>query len=286
MSSRREYPPSSAWPSGQTRAQRALHVVLALLLLTVPASAGTLEVLGNSATVGAFGLRATLGAICSTDDIIVPPGTVSSDQLACDSITAANVEVVAPGSTFTAGERVVLMNGFSVAANAPFVVEIDSSVDSPYAFLTNGSPTSETVYNARFDLDLDAMTLELGESIAVFEGLLSNGTSIFRLLVRRNAAPAENRLILQARDDVVGDLVEHPTALPLPSGSNRIQIFWQMGAGTGEFTASINGSAFDGLTGLENASNRIDSVRLGLVLGPMVVTSSGFLETDDFFSWR
>ncbi|MFQ5526152.1 MAG: hypothetical protein ACE5GX_07805 [Thermoanaerobaculia bacterium] len=97
----------------QPHRKRATLGWLAILVLWVAspghlARAGTLEVLGDAASLGSFGLRVTIGATCAIPDVVVLGPTVNTDQLACNTITAGNVQVVGPGSTFTARNSIAL----------------------------------------------------------------------------------------------------------------------------------------------------------------------------------
>ena len=247
------------------------------------ASAGALDVLASAAFSGNFGLRVTVGATCTGNDLVVATGTVSTDQLACDTITAGNVEVVAPGSTFIAGDVITLQNGFSVASGASFTALIDPFVKLPFAYVRDDTPAAETTYNAKFYLRLDSLTLSASDEIGHFNGYSANGNPQFRIVLRTSLS--ENRVAIFAWDDDAGALVEHSVDFLLPLGFRSVDLSWRAGSGDGEFLVSIDGAAPDGLTGLNNGSSRIDFVRWGAVDGTLA-SSTGSMELDEFSSWR
>ena len=246
--------------------------------------AGTLEAFSGAASVGSFGLRVTLGKTCTLNDVEVLGPVVNSDRLACNTITAGNVQVVSPGATFTAGDSIVFEDQFSVASGVPFTAVIDPFVDTPLAFVQNNSPSAETTYNALFDLRLDSLTLATGDDIGHFNGYSANGDLRFRAVLRRNAVLPENRLALFAWDETAGTLREHTVDFLLPGGFNGIQISWRAGADDGQFLVSINGAPLSGLTDLDNSLSTIDFVRWGAVDGTLAA-SSGSMDLDQFSSW-
>ena len=267
--------PASRWPL-------ALLVFL-LWSAAHDGAAGILEIVGNAATVGDAGLQVTAGVTCVQDDVVVPGPSVNSDQLACNTVTAGNVQVISPGASFTAGTSIRLLPGFSVASGAPFNAGVDPFVATAFAFVQDDNPNAETTYNARFDLRLDSLNIAVNEDIGHLNGYSADAILQFQVVLRRVAG--QNRLALLARDDVAGAMVEHFTDFQLDAGTNAVQIKWVAGAGNGQFLVSINGLSMQGLTTLNNASSSIDFVRWGLVDGNLSLTA-GFIELDDFFSWR
>ena len=258
-------------------------VLLVPTLMARDVSAGALDVLKGAAFTGNFGLRVTVGATCTVTDVVVPVGMVSTDQLACNTITAGNVQVAAPGSTFIAGDMIILQDGFSVASGASFAALIDPFVKSPFAYVRDDTPAAETTYNAKFYLRLDSLTLASSDEIGHFNGYAANGDPQFRIVLRRSLS--ENRVAIFAWDDDAGALVEHTVDFLLPLGFHSVEISWRAGTGDGEFLVSIDGAALDGLAGLNNGGSRIDFVKWGAVDGPLA-SSTGWMELDELSSWR
>lgn len=257
-------------------------LVCPVLLWAGIASAGQLTVVNGAGTIGDHGLRITAGPTCNVNDVVVSGPTVSGDQLACDTISTSGSVTVSGTATFTAGDRVSLGAGFRVPAGATFRADADPFVDSPYAFITDHNPASETTYNARFDLNTDALNLAVGEDIDHFTGLSADDTVQFRVILRDSGSGRS--LVLAARSG--GVLVEHPVPLNLESGFNNVFLEWTSSAGDGRFQATLNGGTAQGLNSLSNSSGRIDTVRWGLVDGPAVVTTGGSIDIDDFISFR
>jgi len=252
-----------------------------LLMCCQASLAGQLEVTSDAATIGNQGLRVTAGIICTTDNIALTGPTVTTDQLACDEIsTSGNVQVTNDVS-FTAGDGIVLGPGFGVDLGVRFAASVNPFVDSPYAFVEDTSPTAETSYNARFDLNVDGLNLSSGEDIHHFVALSDDDTVQFRLIMRH---VGDIQLVLVARSG--GSLIEHSTAIPLQAGFNDMFLQWTSGTGNGSFQVTVNNDAVEGPVNLNNASSRIDKIRWGLVDGPAVITTTGSIDQDDFMSFR
>jgi hypothetical protein len=250
--------------------------------------AGFLDVNGDAAKAGNFGLEVTVGGTCvsPTDLDINSPPTISGVFEACNSITANGVDVVNPGATFQAGSFIAIGGDFAVDSDAPFTAAIDSALVDGFAYVEDESPRSETAYNARFDLRLDSLSLGDTDQIDHFNGYSSNGEEQFRVILKRNATLGENRLVLAARKDD-GSFEETPSdeEVLLPDGWNSVHIAWRAGNGNGFLLVSVNSGVFVGLADLDNDTKRIDLVRWGAIAGS-VGSTTGTLELDNFTSWR
>jgi len=155
-----------------------------------------------------------------------------------------------------------------------------------FAFVEDGSPAAETSYRARFDLSLDDTGLADFDTFDVLAGYSANGDAQFRVVIKRNVALAEDRLVLAARENGGGSVdTSGGGELMLPAGFNRIEIYWHAEATGGQLLVSLNGAPFLGLTGLDNDLGVLDLVRLGVVAGS-VGSSSGDIDIDDFYSWK
>lgn len=245
--------------------------------------AGALEVLPAAAFDGDSGLRVTVGTTCPVAHIDVPAGVVSTDLLACNTISAGNVEVVSPGVTFVAGEQIALEDGFSVASGASFTADVDPFVNGPYAFVAEDSPAAETIYKARFYVRLDDLALAETDEMGLFIGYGADGAPEFRLVLRRRLS--QNRLALFAWDEGAGGLVEHGVDFLVTGGFRSVEVHWKAGFGDGELMVAIDGGALDGLSGLDNGDSTIEFVKWGAVDGALS-GSSGSMDLDAFESWR
>ena len=261
--------------------------VLAATLLTPSASASDLVVNSAAKLVGALGLEVTTGIGCAQADIVVPAGPVNSDQTSCATIRTASpgpVEVDLPGVDFLTGELIKLDDEFIVRGDL-FTAKQNPFIGVPFAFVTDGTPDDEKDYIAWFRIDLDPLALALNEDLGIFVGYDASGEEQFRVILRRFLMAPELRLVIEGRDNTVGDLVEHPEQFPLSSGSNQVALWWLAREDRGQALLSVNQTPLQGLVDLDNASSRIDEVRLGLVDGnPNATTGSFYL--DDFSSFR
>jgi hypothetical protein len=263
-------------------------------LSTTSISPASLSVKGTAALEGEFGLEVTPGCgFPFAVEITEPPiPAVPEEVRACTTITAANVEIVPPGSIFRAGEWIAFGDSFGIAPDAPFSAILDDSL-IPFAYVQDDSPASEERYRGVFYLRLDQLELAEGDRLEHFVGHSADGKAQFRVVLRRNPVLPENRLILEARldDGSYASTSEAAQEIWLPGGWNRIELRWTAGGGNGEFVASVQGppfdapANFDGLTNLENGGGRIDIVRWGVV-GGLLDSTIGSLQVDQFVSWR
>ncbi len=251
--------------------------------LAAPLSAGALDVNATAAAEGANGLEVTPGSSCvASTHVTVDEASIVGDRTACSTITVKQ-GAVGSSSTFAAGD-VIVFEDFSVSAGGVFTAGTDASL-SPFAWVGTDSPSSETSYIARFMINLDPATIVGSDRFSVLEGFDSAGASWFKVLLRRNAAPAENRLLLEAREDN-GTLVatSFGAEIMVPAGWHEVEVRFGAGVGTGTLLVALDAVPFGGLTGLANATGRIDLVRFGAVGGePAGTTGSYYLDSYESF---
>ncbi len=251
-------------------------------------TSGSLQVLPGSARTGTRGLQANAGTSCIAEQFKTlgpPPPTLAGTHEACHELTAGGVEVVSPGATLRAGERVVLNEGFSVSAD--FTVETDPAL-TPFAWLKDDSPQAEITYTVEYDLRLDGLTLGPGDRLAHAVARSSAGEEVFRIVLQSDGAGGA-RAMLEARLDD-GSFAITPTGqeIAISAGWHRLRITWRAGAGTGAMSLTLDGTPTGALTALDNAANTVDAIEWGNVATPTAVldNASGFLELDGFGSWR
>ena len=258
---------------------------LAVVLATA-AVAGELKVDETAAGGGEFGLEAVTGVGCAFNDLVLGPGTVIGPQNSCEKIlTSGATQVVNPGATLRTGVEIKFYDQFTAEADAVLEAHINPAIASAFPHLVDESPDGDKNYWAIYRLNLDPLTLALGEDIVHFGGYRSGGVPEFRVVLRRNAAPAENRLVLQARDNTVGGLVELAEGVTVPAGYSFVNVWWRTGDGNGQFMVSVNGEPAVGFVGLDNLVGRIDQVKVGFVEGTSVSTAGSYY-LDDFASFR
>ena len=161
---------------------------------------GSLQVLKSAARVGVRGLRAQAGTGCVSGDFVSiepPPLTISGTREACRSLSAAGVEVVAPGGTLRAGEQIELGEGFR--ASADLVLEINPAL-TPYAWVRDSSPAGEATYLAEFDVRLDALALGGSDRLEMLVARRNGGGEPFRLVIQSDGATSHEAFI-EARLD-------------------------------------------------------------------------------------
>lgn len=250
-------------------------------------AAGFLEVNGGAADNGSFGLEVTVGASCASpdDQVVTGPSPITGVFEGCNTLFASEGEVVSPGATFQAGTSIALGENFATGPAADLAVILDSALIDGFSFVQDDTPAGETVYRARFGLNLDDTNLADSDAFDLLVGSSANGDDHLRVVIKRNAVLMEDRLMLVAREDSGGLVDTSGFELMLPAGWNQIEIYWRADVAGGQFTVSLNNAAFVGLAGLDNDLARVDRVRLGVVDGSLG-SSSGNLDIDDFYSWN
>lgn len=264
---------------------RPLRALAAVLLAAAPLAAADLEVRGESAAVGSFGLDVTVGSTCSSPDNVTvdSPPVIDGDFEACLALEALGVQVGTDVS-FVAGESIALRDGFGVPGGASFAAVEDGLMPGQFAAVASESPIAEETFNARFHLRLDGLALTEGEEIDHLRALDGAGSDVFRLILRRQAG--QNLLVLGARLDGGGEVLTPPgQEIVLPAGWNLVQLDWRAGAGDGRLLVSLNQAAYVGLADLSNDLAQVERFSWGAVDGSFS-GSPGTLEVDGFDSWR
>ncbi len=262
--------------STTTRHRFEIAIVAAGLavLLAVPATAGTLAVTTAAKNNGTYGLEVTVSTCAGAQDLNLS-GTITSDETACDTISTGDPTTISGDVTLTAGTSIALGNGFSVLSGSTLVAEIDATL-TPFAWVQDDSPANETTYSAEFYVNPDGLTFGGGEVVKHFVAY-SGGTEVLRVLMN-----SSNQLVLEVRRD--NGTYATSGVVPLGSGWNEVDVTWEAAASATATLAVNNGSPVT-LTGIDNDTTRIASVRWGAVDGT-VSSTSGTMYLDDFTSWR
>jgi hypothetical protein len=256
----------------------SLPVVLAI---APSASAGSLAVTEAAKYNGVYGLEVTVGSSCVADeDAVLPAQTVSGLATfeGCNSITAGAGGFTVTGTggaTFTAGNWIALESGFSVLSGGVFTAEIDAAL-TPFAWVQDDSPVSETSYNAQFWVNLDLFSLGGGDELDHFVAYGGGSAPELVLVITTGKA-----LVLEVRTDA--GTYTSTSSVATSAGWNKVDISWTAASG-----ATVSLTVNDGAPAqvvANTSTRRINSVRWGAV-GGVVTTSSGTILQDDFTSWR
>jgi subtilisin family serine protease len=145
-------------------------------------------------------------------------------------------------------------------------------------FLIDSSPAAEPSYHARFYFDPNA-TVTGSASWTLFLARSAAGSQVFSLqLSAANGAAPRLRLSMRSNGAIVTTSWVNVTDAP-----HAIEIAWS--ATTRAASLSVDGVEVVGRSGLRNATQRIEEVRLGPTSG-LVRASAGVLYFDDFVSTR
>jgi hypothetical protein len=265
---------------------RASLAALALLLVAASAAASTLTVQSGNKNSGTYAARVGVASSCEADNHAVVTGPIAGGVFTACSTLTADADLASGATSFTAGDLVILRNGFSVATGASLTVEIDRDL-YPDAWVQDDTPDGETVYSARFYIDPSSLDLDDGDEFLHFLAFDSGGQP--RLRVGLKQVGTERRLFLEAIDDVGG--VATTLDQLLLAGWNWVEVGWEASSGADDGRAFICLNAETPPTGcvelsnLDNDTGAIDFVRWGAIDVPSA-SSLGNLDLDDFESRR
>jgi len=162
------------------------------------------------------------------------------------------------------------------------------------AFVQTSHPTSESLYRARFYVNLLSLSMSNGDEFELFSAYdgadpvppATSGNALLRAVVRHTAS--ENWLSVFVRLDN-GTEAEIPSTIELANGWRVVELNWvkstAAGANNGRLDLWVDGVARTGLSGLDNDVAAINYGRWGAVAGVDSGTS-GTVKLDDFASQR
>ena len=266
--------------------EKTILVIIGVLMIVAGSWASDLDVTAGAARDGDFGLAVSVGTTCTSDaDYMVPDGAIAgpATEEGCLTLTAANVDITAGSVTFTAGDRITLQNGFSVASGADFTAALDQGMTGR-AYVQDNTPSAEQLYRARFYIDLSTLSPGSGVSFDHFSAYSSTGTPEFELQLEDSSDNVA--LVVNARD---GGTVSSITAdSSLPSSYFAVEFEWKAsdtGLSNGHLDVWVDGSQVAGLSNLDNENGRIDYVRWGVV-DAVDSSTTGTMNLDEFVSLR
>jgi hypothetical protein len=267
---------------------RAYVIAAAVLALGASSlSASTLAVQGTNKNTGNFAARVGVGTLCGeSTHLLLSNPFLPGEHAACSTLTS-DADLATGATTFTAGDLVILRNGFSVATGATLTVEIDRAL-YPDAWVQDDTPDGEKVYSARFYVDPTQVDLELTQSFYHFLAFDGGGDPELRVGMKQDGS--ERRLFLDVFLDSGGVATTAGTnELELPDGWRWVEVGWTASTGANNGTAYLcvdQGDlepACEPLASLDNDTGAIDFVRWGAVDVPSG-SDVGNLDLDDFES--
>ena len=268
----------------------SLVLVLAVASFASPTAAGLIALSDQAALAGNWGLA--VFAQCEGtqyyDIVVVDPLSGPDVEVrACNSLTLSSS--VSGDAQLEAGTSIRLHNGFSVGNGASASFHIVPVLASPFAWVEDVTPVSENEYITSFWLRLDDYSFSEPGYLIPFASYTSTGLNPFFLVILRNDALEQNRLVAVACLDggSCPDSLGFETALN--AGWNSIRTHWKAGPGNGFLRISVNGSPFvpptPALGALDNDTLLVETVRLGLVAGAPGPATGAF-RLDEFASWE
>ena len=245
------------------------------------ACVGSVVASAGAARTGGYGLEVDVAPPCGpAHDVLLRDMTVSGPLhvASCSAVSAGDGLVVAAGGrlALTARSEVALLDGFRVEPGGLATVAIDPAL--PYtAYVQDDSPNAATTYNAEFSVNLDNLGLGSGDELDLFVAYDGDGIPQLRLTVSAGVG-----IVMEVSDDA-GGYSSTPGSAVVP-GWNTVQLNWEAST-SATVSLTVNHGTPAVVSGLDNDTARIESVRLGAV-GGTVTATSGTISLDNFISWR
>ena len=178
-----------------------------------------------------------------------------------DGFEAGNLSAWSPnvtdGGNLSVGTAAKLVGSFGLQALIN---------DNNPIYATDERPTAEPRYRARFYFDPNLITMTNGNAHYIFSGLNAAGTAVLQVELRKSSK-------YQIRAALVNDSTSFTSSnwFTISDAPHPIEVYWRAstaaGANNGGLTLWIDGVQQANLTGIDNDTRRIDSVRLGAVAG-------------------
>jgi hypothetical protein len=139
--------------------------------------------------------------------------------------------------------------------------------DNDSIYVTDNTPNAEPRYRARFYFDPNSIPMTSGNAHYILYGYSGASTVVLRIEFRRSSGLYQLRAALL--ND--GTTWTNSSWFTIGDAPHYVEIDWRAstaaGANNGYLTFWIDGAQQANLTGVNNDTRRIDSVRLGAVAG-------------------
>jgi hypothetical protein len=186
----------------------------------------------------------------AVSDLIFADGFESGSFSAWSSSTTGGGDLSVTPAALLAGT-----NGMQLLIN-----------DTTSIYVTDNTPNLEPRYRTRFYFDPNSITMANNEMFTLFYGF-SGSTSMLRVDFRFSGGVYQ--LMARALDD--GAIWSATPWFTISDAPHSIEFDWQastaFGANNGTLAFWIDGAQLSTLTGIDNDTRRIDSIRLGAVTG-------------------
>ena len=164
---------------------------------------------------------------------------------------------------------------------------LQASINSTTAMhVTDASPNAEPHYRARFYFDPNSVSMASGDYMYILQGYTGAGTGVFRVEFKNSSG------VYQVRARVFnnsGAMTSTPYVTPLSDGPHFLEIEWGAasapGLADGFMNFWVDGVLKGSVTGVDNDSHRLESVKLGIPYSAAAGTS-GTMYFDTFESRR
>lgn len=172
-------------------------------------------------------------------------------------------------------------------------VMLDNAYPAYVEDKTPGTLTAPTVtqYLARFYFAHNDLVLGAGEELVLFGGYSLADNSLFQVVLLEDNGASKIKLVAFGNAGVQVSSMDHEVVLP--DGWRALEVEWKAATGVGSrdgfMNLKVDGVAAVGLqnlTGLNNDTHVLHSVRLGVLNGGVLPASSGNVKFDAFVSYR
>ncbi len=213
-----------------------------------------------------------------------PTGTSLSDSIFADSFESGNLSAWSSSTTDS--------GNLSVSSTAALVGTRGMQAlinDNNSIFVTDDHPTAEARYRVRFYFDPNSIAMASSDAHLIFLGRTANGTStgatVLQVELRYSGGKYQIRALIS--DDSTA--FTSSGWFTISDAPHSIELDWRastaVGANNGGLTLWIDAVQQANVTGIDNDTRRMESVRLGAVSG-IDTTTRGTEYFDAFESRR